>query len=425
LLKGERRKMKNKFIVFLVLALLSTSAFLSVRPVFAADVTLPFQDGFETGDFSKWNGGSGGSVTSGGAQHGTYKAVFSSSYRQAWFTSTPQDHCFMRAYIWLDTVNTGWETSLFGLYISGTYMAEAKIINVAGTLKWELRYYNNGISNTAVSEQQKPVLHKWYCVEVEGKSHTTTNAESRMYVDGNELTDVTHTGLNNNYQMTCGYLWISGTGTIWYDDVVIATSYIGPETYTLSASVSPVGSGAVSKNPDQATYNWGTNVELTAHANLGWTFGSWSGGASGTSNPVTVTITDDTAVTATFTQCEYSIGVTVLPSSAAGTVTPDLPGPYHYGDVVTLSESPSLGYAFSGWSGDGVDGAGNTRVVTVTGNMAVTANFAQAGAPPPAVGGEWVPINKLQLSAPLIILASLMTALTVPFVYVRRKRLQD
>ena len=41
------------------------------------------------------------------------------------------------------------------------------------------------------------------------------------------------------------------------------------------------------------------------------------------------------------------------------------------------------------------------------------------------VGGEWVPIDKSQLLAPWISLVSLMTVITVSFVYVRRKRQQN
>lgn len=47
-------------------------------------------------------------------------------------------------------------------------------------------------------------------------------------------------------------------------------------------------------------------------------------------------------------------------------------------------------------------------------------------APPnAAVGGEWVPTDKLQLLAPWINLISLMTILTTSYVYVRRKRRQN
>jgi uncharacterized repeat protein (TIGR02543 family) len=71
----------------------------------------------------------------------------------------------------------------------------------------------------------------------------------------------------------------------------------------------------------------------------------------------------------------YSIAVTVNPSSAAGSVSPDIPGPYDIGDVVTLTPIANPGYTFSGWSGD-LTGNDNPATLTVTGNMAVTATFA-------------------------------------------------
>ncbi len=45
--------------------------------------------------------------------------------------------------------------------------------------------------------------------------------------------------------------------------------------------------------------------------------------------------------------------------------------------------------------------------------------------PAPPVGGEWVPIDKLQLLAPWISLISLMTLLVTSFVYIKRKRRQN
>jgi len=43
----------------------------------------------------------------------------------------------------------------------------------------------------------------------------------------------------------------------------------------------------------------------------------------------------------------------------------------------------------------------------------------------PAVGGEWVPINKLQLLSPLVGSATLMAVITTCFVYVKRKKKQQ
>ena len=44
--------------------------------------------------------------------------------------------------------------------------------------------------------------------------------------------------------------------------------------------------------------------------------------------------------------------------------------------------------------------------------------------PPPSVGGVWVPINKFQLVAPWIGLASLLTVVAVSVVYVKHRKKQ-
>ena len=61
-----------------------------------------------------------------------------------------------------------------------------------------------------------------------------------------------------------------------------------------------MGTGSVGKSPDQAAYDYGTVVQLTATAGAGWHFIGWSGDASGTANPVPVTMDADKSVTATF-----------------------------------------------------------------------------------------------------------------------------
>lgn len=148
--------------------------------------------------------------------------------------------------------------------------------------------------------------------------------------------------------------------------------------YSIGVTVDPSAGGYVTPDTSGQTYHYNDVVTLTPHANSGYAFDHWSGdGAAGTGNDWVVTVTGNMAATAHFTQNQYSVDVTVTPSSAAGTVTPDVPSPYHYNDVVTLTQVPANGYTFSGWSGAGVDVAGGKRQVTVTGNMAVTAAYTQ------------------------------------------------
>ncbi len=374
----RRRSMRIKlpslaFLTVFSITLILASVALSVRPVCAAPV---FEDGFETGDLSKWTriGGSP-TVTSGDAHHGIYKAVLNATgeYAQARFTLAPIEHGFMRAYVMFKSFPTiGAQASILGLYNTESivFMSEAKVVNVDGTIKWALRYFDNGVSYLVISEQQGPVLDTWYCVEVDAISNTTTNAESRIYINGKELTDVSQTGLNNADTINCAYIWLNVPVTHWYDCVVVDTAYIGPEC-TLTINVD--GSGTVAKTPDQDPYPWGTNVTLTATPTAGWRFANWSGDASGTTNSLTVNITGDKTITATFTQDTYTLSVSTVGN---GAVNLNDTGPYPDGDVIELTATPDAGWTFHSWSGD-ISGSTNPTTLLMDGDKTVTATFTQ------------------------------------------------
>jgi uncharacterized repeat protein (TIGR02543 family) len=128
---------------------------------------------------------------------------------------------------------------------------------------------------------------------------TTTGSGS--YTSG---TSVTVTASTNP-----GYNFVNWTE----NNVVVSTSpsYIFPLTanrnlvanfavitYTLTATAV---NGTVAANPNQTTYNSGSTVQLTATANAGYTFTGWTGDATGTSNPLTVTMNSNKNITANFT----------------------------------------------------------------------------------------------------------------------------
>jgi len=76
------------------------------------------------------------------------------------------------------------------------------------------------------------------------------------------------------------------------------TATFAIDTHTLA--VTPVGSGTVAKSPDQPSYDYGASVQLTATPSTGWHFVGWGGDASGGTNPLSVTMDADKAITATF-----------------------------------------------------------------------------------------------------------------------------
>jgi uncharacterized repeat protein (TIGR02543 family) len=90
-------------------------------------------------------------------------------------------------------------------------------------------------------------------------------------------------------------------------------------SYTLTTTVSPTGGGTVTRSPDAASYTAGTVVTLTATPASGYTFSSWSGGASGTSTTTTVTMNANTSVTANFTTSSSGTILRIDDKSGTGT----------------------------------------------------------------------------------------------------------
>ncbi len=87
-------------------------------------------------------------------------------------------------------------------------------------------------------------------------------------------------------------------------DKAVSATY-AQDQYTLTVISAH---GPVSKEPDQATYTYGTEVVLTmGTVDAGWTFTGWSGGGCTGTAPCTVTMNANTTVTANFTPICYAL----------------------------------------------------------------------------------------------------------------------
>jgi uncharacterized repeat protein (TIGR02543 family) len=154
-------------------------------------------------------------------------------------------------------------------------------------------------------------------------------------------------------------------------NIVANFTLIPVTTYTLNVTAN---NGVVVKNPNQANYNQGSTVQLTATANNGYTFSGWSGDAAGSINPLTVTMNSNKNITAIFTlipASTYTLNVTAVNGSV--TKNPNQVA-YDLGTNVQLTPTPNMGYIFSGWSGD-ASGSSNPLTVTMNSNKNITANF--------------------------------------------------
>jgi uncharacterized repeat protein (TIGR02543 family) len=161
------------------------------------------------------------------------------------------------------------------------------------------------------------------------------------------------------------------TITIISNKNVTATyTFVG---FALTTNIS--GSGSIARNPDLPNYSNGTVVTLTANADSGWTFNSWSGAVTGSNNPATVTMNGNKVVTATFSQNDYTLTVYTQGNGSVAK-NPDQTF-YHYGDVVTLTANADAGWSLASWSGD-LSGNETWKTIAINGNKVVTATFSQA-----------------------------------------------
>jgi uncharacterized repeat protein (TIGR02543 family) len=83
-----------------------------------------------------------------------------------------------------------------------------------------------------------------------------------------------------------------------YDAFIAKLNFTGPVTYSITITAG--SGGTTDPSPGTYTYDEGTEVTIRAIPNSGYTFSGWSGAASGTANPITMTMDSDKSVTASF-----------------------------------------------------------------------------------------------------------------------------
>jgi len=116
------------------------------------------------------------------------------------------------------------------------------------------------------------------------------------------------------------------------------TVYFEINIYTLTINAVD---GNVLKSPDQEFYDHGTSVELTAVPAEGYSFVEWSGNASGTANPLTITMDGNKVITAEFTLKSYTISASAVGN---GTITPSGPVTVSHGEDIRFTISPDAGH---------------------------------------------------------------------------------
>jgi len=307
--------------------------------------------------------------------------------------------------------NAGTDDS--GTFLYGLYLSTNSIISTGDTLIYSYQYpsMTPGASSTGsvnVGLSMGLTGTYWYGLIVDVNSEVTESNE------GNNAVASASTVTINPAQFTLT-VNIVGSGSVTknpnqatytYNQVVTLTANpsagwafsgwsgdlggsTNPETITMNGNkvvtatfienqytltVSTTGSGTVTKNPNQATYAYGTPVTLTANPGVGWYFDYWTGDLTGSTNPDIITIYDNSAVTAHFTQEQYMLTTSVVGSGSI--IKNPNQGTYTYGQVVQLTANADPGWAFDHWSGD-LSGSTNPDSITITTDMWVTAHFTE------------------------------------------------
>lgn len=148
-------------------------------------------------------------------------------------------------------------------------------------------------------------------------------------------------------------------------------AYEGP-TCVLTTAVT--GNGTV--EPAAGTYTYftqGAQATVKATADAGWQFARWEGDASGSQNPVTLTMTGNRTVRAVFVRL-YTLTTETV---GQGSIQP-APGTRQYSDgtIVRVTATPVAGWRFDHWEGS-VSGAANPIDVTMNQNRTVRAVFVR------------------------------------------------
>ena len=204
-----------------------------------------------------------------------------------------------------------------------------------------------------------------------GDGTVTVNPDQPIYTCNQELSLEATPAVGWMFSQWSGDLTgDSNPATIIMDDSKVVTSTFSAINYNVM--VDTIGEGVVNIAPEQATYHYGDVITLTATASPGWAFNNWGGALSGTTNPITTTITGNLIASVTFVQQVYALNITV---TGQGSVAMDVEGPYHYGDKVVLTATPDAGWSFTSWAG-AVSDTKNPITVTIEADMNIIANFS-------------------------------------------------
>lgn len=171
------------------------------------------------------------------------------------------------------------------------------------------------------------------------------------------------------------------TGTDNPDDITIDSAKLITAVFkqqlTLTTAVNPNGTGTVSDSGN-GDYLKDDTATVEASPAEGYQFVRWDGDASGSLNPLEITMDTDKSVVAIFAETIipiYTLTKVVSPAES-GTVTDTGDGQYLEGDTASIEAFPAFSYVFDRWEG-AATGSANPLEVVMDGDKEITAVFVK------------------------------------------------
>ena len=193
---------------------------------------------------------------------------------------------------------------------------------------------------------------------------TTTVTQQPDCINGIAVISATPVEHYNFIQWNDGNTDNPRTVIVENDTTYIAVFAIDQHTITVESADEAMGTVSESN-----TYDYGTEIQISATAAEHYHFVQWSDG--NTDNPRTITVTEDATYRASFAADSFTITV-VSDDETMGTVSEG--GTFPYGTEIQISATPrdTYIYGFVGWNDGNTD---NPRTITVVADATYIASF--------------------------------------------------
>lgn len=152
-------------------------------------------------------------------------------------------------------------------------------------------------------------------------------------------------------------------------------SYFTVNEVNFSLFTNVIGNGSIIKDVEQDYFSYGSIVNVSAIAGLGWCFDHWSGDLNGNNISNLILMDSDKTITANFVQNFYHLEINVSGNGSVN-IDPDKTN-YSYGSIVNLTAFADEEWYFYGWTGD-ITGYENPFFVSIDNDKNITAIFKKS-----------------------------------------------